>query len=141
MPWLISQFPELDSLEPQQRTHLLSQLPWWTYPQIAVRAVFIALCIVIIIGGLAVEWIGLKQTLIVCAVLEVVFAAMFYHRQLTTLRSFMRLEIAKAFEGQRPPFCFRCGYDLRGSTQAACPECGKPIEPGPPADAPPVTTE
>jgi len=27
------------------------------------------------------------------------------------------------------PICLRCGYDLRGQTEARCPECGGPFDP------------
>jgi len=131
MPWLISRFPELQHLEPSQRAQLLGQLPWWTYPQIVIRSLLVALCIVGLIGGFILQGLDWDKRLILSGIIELVFAVIFYRQQLKVFRSFVRLEIAKAFEGQRPPFCFGCGYDLRGSTQSACPECGKPIEPGP----------
>lgn len=131
MPWLISQFPELDHLEPAQRAHLLGQVPCWIYPRIAGRAA---------IGGLLVAGITVYivetalraplselATLVLYVLIAITAGAGLYHRQLKTVRRIMRHEIALGFQGQRPPFCFACGYDLRGSTAVTCTECGKAI--------------
>lgn len=130
MAWLISRFPELEHLEPHQRTQLLKALPWWTYPQLIARAGLGALVVAGMLGGALWHSAGGQAALILALAAALIFGAWFYHQQLSVLRSFVRLEIAKAFSGERPPFCFRCGYDLRGSKEAACPECGKAVETG-----------
>jgi hypothetical protein len=130
MAWLISRFPELEHLEPEQRAQLLKGLPWWTYPQLIGRAVLGALLIAGVLGGALWSSVDRQAAFILGSIVAVVFGVWFYHQQLSVLRSFVRLEIAKAYSGERPPFCFKCGYDLRGSNEAACPECGKAVERG-----------
>lgn len=38
-------------------------------------------------------------------------------------------ELWKLLRERRVPICLHCGYDLRGLTEAKCPECGNPFEP------------
>lgn len=40
------------------------------------------------------------------------------------LRLCLRHWVRRAWPGGRAPICYKCGYDLRGSTGKACPECG-----------------
>jgi hypothetical protein len=47
-----------------------------------------------------------------------------YLYQMTRTRRVMRRAIAEALNGERPPFCFACGYNLQGCTGEKCPECG-----------------
>lgn len=42
------------------------------------------------------------------------------------LRSFLREELNR----HGVPTCVKCGYDLRGQTEARCPECGGHFDPG-----------
>jgi hypothetical protein len=82
----------------------------------------------------AVVWIILQVagtsfspfTLTLLALVAASAAVYIYLAELNRLRTTMRAEIAKAFAGQRPPFCFACGYDLRACDAPRCPECGKP---------------
>jgi hypothetical protein len=39
------------------------------------------------------------------------------------------LELRKVLRQRGIPICLHCGYDLRGLTEARCPECGNPFEP------------
>jgi hypothetical protein len=132
MPWKISQFPELDHLDPHQRATLLAQLPWWTYPVLLLRAGMAAGFAGIAVGGIVAQSVfqlfsGL--TLALTALLSTAAAAgagiVVYLGELNRLRTTMRAEIAKGFAGCRPPFCFACGYDLRTCGAPRCPECGK----------------
>lgn len=38
-------------------------------------------------------------------------------------------ELRKLLRERGVPICLHCGYDLRGLTEARCPECGNPFEP------------
>ena len=134
MYWLINQFPELDHLEPDQRAHVLARIPWWTYPLLAASAVIPA----IILGGLIAAWLAFDASSTTAAIVSIPIAATaaiaLYARQLSRVRTAMRTVIAEAFRDQRLPFCFHCGYNLRDSTAARCPECGHPVHAGAPAD-------
>jgi hypothetical protein len=124
MYWLISQFPELDHLEPHQRAQLLARMPRWTYPMITARAAAGAL---LVWAGIAVQ-LGRAYDLTTLAILSTVaamaIACAIYLNELNQLRKAMRKAISEAFQTERPPFCFKCGYDLRQSSDTLCPECG-----------------
>ncbi len=132
--WLISRFPELHHLDPVEKAKVLDGMPWWTYPLIIFRASVVAM----IIGGIAasVAWsiasFPHESGPFLATFIFVAFVVWMkvYIVNLSRLRGVIRLEIAKAFRGQKPPFCFSCGYDLRGTTGSACPECGSAISTG-----------
>jgi hypothetical protein len=116
MIWLISQFPELNCLEPAQRKQLLHG-SWWTYLWMLLRSLIAAMFTAAIIAiGMTTPWAALLSGAAVASGL--------YFLQLGRIRRAMRKEIAAAFRGRQPPFCMRCGYDLRGSGSGRCPECG-----------------
>jgi hypothetical protein len=126
MYWLISQFPELDHLEPEQRQLLLARVPWQTYPLLTLGALIQA---IFAGAGIAVAWIALgfgwdAAVLPVMAVVVLVIAIVRYQFQLRQIRRELREVVARAYWGRRLPFCFRCGYDLRQSNSIHCPECG-----------------
>jgi hypothetical protein len=125
MIWTISQFPELDHLTPDQRAALLKNLPRWTYWVIVARSLALAF----LVSGISIS-VTLRsfppEVLIVTHILLVALVATAYYlSQMRDLRRLMRNEIANGFRGQRPPFCFSCGYDLRASGAPLCPECGR----------------
>ena len=117
MFWLISQFPELDHLDPEQRAKVLSRAPWWTYPLIIGRS---------FAPGAIVIPLGLCCTVHLAITIPVAVGLAFwmYLRQINRLRTEMRAEIMEQYIGDRPPICLECGYDLRGSAADRCPECG-----------------
>jgi hypothetical protein len=127
MHWLISRFPELDHLEPDQRAHLLRQVPWWTYPLIIGRAVIAALLIGVIAGVWLAAALGVSIAALAVMPLAAGIATGLYGYQLARVRGVMRRAIADGFRGKRMPFCFECGYDLRGLDAPRCPECGSPV--------------
>jgi len=129
--WTLAQFPELDHLDPAARAQLLRRVPWWTYPLIVVRAVFGAGLLAGIAAGIVLQSFEPQVTAAALAAVAVTVAVWFYVLQLRRLRIELRKEVAERFRGQRPPFCFECGYDLRGLTMPSCPECGKPVVAGP----------
>jgi hypothetical protein len=128
MVWTIGQFPELDHLEPQARAKLLRRVPWVTYPQMILLAVVGAVAAAGSAALIAYALFGSERTAVVAFVLvEASAAAGLYQVVLRRVRAAMRAEIAAGFLGRRPPFCFGCGYDLRGFSDGRCPECGRPI--------------
>jgi hypothetical protein len=130
MVWLISQFPELDHLEADQRAQVLARVPWWTYPLVTASAIVPAILLSAAIGACVA--IGLRSiaAAIIIVPLTATTAIGLYAYQLSRLRTTMRRAIADAFRGERLPFCFECGYNLRDSDAARCPECGGPVHGG-----------
>jgi hypothetical protein len=127
MAWSIGQFPELEYLEPGERAAVLGGVPWWTYPVIVGRAVLGALVLGGLVVGMILRRVGPGVRWAAYAVVVCGVAVGLYFLQLRRVRRLMRREIAVAFRGERPPFCFGCGYDLRGSGAGRCPECGRAI--------------
>jgi hypothetical protein len=126
MLWRISEFPELDHLETGERADVLRRVPGWTYPLLVARAVVGGL----LAGGTVGMFVARRPNEVIfmttlCAAGLV--AVVIYQLQLKQLRRLMREELAKGFHGTRPPFCFSCGYDLRGTTGWHCPECGQGV--------------
>ena len=126
MYWLISQFPELDHLEPRQRAQVLAHVPWWTYPVMVGRAALSALFIGAITAGLLAAGFGTDAAAFGAVPVAGAIAVFFYRYQLARLRTAMRRTILEALRGERLPFCFQCGYNLRDSIADRCPECGSP---------------
>jgi hypothetical protein len=124
MAWTISRFPELDHLSPAQRSALMAAVPRWTYRVIVWRGVF---CGVIVFGavfGSTRDVLSSDVAVIAGLVAMVATVVALYWLQMKRVRRLMRAEIAAMLKGERPPFCFGCGYDLRGSGEGRCPECG-----------------
>jgi predicted Zn-ribbon and HTH transcriptional regulator len=65
-----------------------------------------------------------RTSSISAAVVVVASSVALYLYRLKRIRADMRRTLADAFLGERPPFCFNCGYDLRASDATRCPECG-----------------
>ena len=42
-------------------------------------------------------------------------------------RRILHRYVSEHWKDGRPPICYACGYDLRGSSGAACPECGEKV--------------
>lgn len=125
MFWTIGQFPELDHLDPIQRAAALKRVPWHFYPQLIVGCIFGGLIAGIFVAIPFFVWFGQMTALCVMSVAGLLIGAVAYSGSLKRIRAVIRSEIAKAFEGKRAPFCFSCGYDLRGSADGLCPECGR----------------
>jgi uncharacterized membrane protein len=130
MIWTIGQFPELDHLKPAERAALLARVPWWTYPLLIVGSLIQGL----VLGGICLGYSyavtrSFNTSGIVGLVITVVAAVALYHYRLGRVRADMRRTLADAFLGERPPFCFNCGYDLRASKETRCPECGTEVGP------------
>lgn len=127
MYWLISQFPELEHLERRQRAQVLAHVPWWTYPVMVARAVLPALFLGAITAGLLAAGFGSDAAAFGAVPVAGAVAMFFYRYQLARLRTAMRQTILEALRGERLPFCFKCGYNLRDSIADRCPECGSPV--------------
>jgi hypothetical protein len=130
MIWTISQFPELNHLEPAQRAALLARVPRWTYPLLIAGSLIQGL----LLGGLALAYVlaltrSFHPSAITGIVVTLIASVALYHYRLGRVRADMRRTLADAFHGERPPFCFECGYDLRASDATRCPECGKSLVP------------
>ena len=130
MYWLISQFPELEHLEPRQRAQVLVHVPWWTYPLMVARAALPALLLGGITAGVLSAGFGSDAAALGAVPVAGAIAVFFYRYQLARLRTAMRQTILHALRGQRLPFCFQCGYNLRDSVADRCPECGSPVHGG-----------
>jgi hypothetical protein len=131
MTWRISDFPELAHLDPDQRARVLARVPSWTYPIIIARAGLVGAIAGLLAGGLTTASTRPDLATIVGLALAIVVGLRTYLWQMDGLRTTMRRTIAEGFSGQRLPFCFECGYDLRGSKNLQCPECGRPTRDAP----------
>jgi hypothetical protein len=126
--WRIGDFPELEHLTPGQRAGVLARVPWWTYPIIVTRAVIAGAFVGGIVAGSLASMAQPPEVVAVGSALALALSSIgLYALQLARLRVLVRKSIADALRGERPPFCFACGYDLRGSDAACCPECGQTI--------------
>jgi hypothetical protein len=136
--WRISSFPELNHLDPVEKADALSRIPGWTYPLI----IFGSFAVAMVVGGIAAAIAsvitlargsrdaGPAWTLSIFSLVGWATWLAAYLWQIRRVRRAMRGEIARAFRGQKPPFCFACGYELRATTGGACPECGSAISTG-----------
>ena len=126
---LFSQFPELDHLEPTERTAVLRKIPWWTYPAILFRSILRALVGSMLVTVALTTFLRLSGTelWLVLGFLTITFAVMWYALAIRRIRADVRRFVAQAYAGQKPPFCFNCGYDLRSSRGDCCPECGRAV--------------
>lgn len=125
--WTIGQFPELDHLDAGQRAELLRRVPWWTYPQIILVALFGGAAGAGVLAAIAFEAVGARVAVAAFVVVGASAALWIYLVLLRRVRGAMRKEVAAGFLGRRPPFCFGCGYDLRVVGDERCPECGREI--------------
>ena len=123
---MIGRFPELEHLDAADRAEVLGRLPWWTYPVIVLRSVLLGIVAGGIVAGML-ERVGVRSPLMVFMVLVGPGVVASYAWQLSEMRRQVREEIAHGFEGERPPFCFGCGYDLRESRGGYCPGCGRVV--------------
>jgi hypothetical protein len=135
MIWTIGQFPELNHLEPDQRAALLAGIPRWTYPLLIVGSLIQGL----LLGGLALGYLLLlKRSFQVSGIaamsVALVASVLLYRYRLSRIRADMRRTLAEASQGERTPFCFECGYDLRASDATRCPGCGRELPPPPARD-------
>ncbi len=109
---------------------MLARLRWWVYPYIVSRAIVIgALAGGLLLGVTAWMFTSLGGWFMatVYPILGAGAAAAMYLHQLGAIRNDMRRELrSSALQGQRT-FCLVCGYDLRGTEESRCPECGAAI--------------
>ncbi|UCD74729.1 MAG: hypothetical protein JSV91_13195 [Phycisphaerales bacterium] len=130
--WSLETIPELSHLTPEQRREAIRS------SVSKVRRLWLVvwpLIMGILTGGFAFIATGVfvgtsrgPETAvgigIGCAVVGVV---VFHQYQFLRIRSMLRLQIMRELAGERLPACLRCHYDLRGSTESRCPECGAPV--------------
>ena len=129
MFFLISQFPELNHLEPAERTTVLRKVPWWTYPAIVFGSILLALISSMLVVVILEHWLRPSEAepLLLFGILVIAFAVLWYALAIRSIRADVRRFIAQAYAGQKPPFCFKCGYDLRSAREECCPECGQAV--------------
>ena len=134
MYWTIRQFPELQHLDAEHRAVLLRRVPWWTYPLAIGRAAILgwgAGLIVWQMFALIVSFSGRPDfegfTPWAGAAVGGLLAVGIYVLQMHRIRVVIRRVVASTYVGERLPFCFHCGYDLRESHGAGCPECGRDV--------------
>lgn len=128
MIWTIGQFPELDHLTREQRAALLARIPWWTYPLLIVGSLSQGVLLGALGFGYTYFLVRSSQAAgIIGAAIAVGTSIGVYLYRLKRIRADMRRTLADAFVGERPPFCLKCGYDLRASDATRCPECGNAI--------------
>ncbi|HZK80741.1 MAG TPA: hypothetical protein VFC46_06725 [Humisphaera sp.] len=135
MFWSIGQFPELDHLDAVERTAVLNRIPWSYYPRVIFQSIrWGLLCLVLgsFFSGAVIfpisSWLG-EAGFFASSALAIFVTVNSYLQELKNVRRVIRTEVLKAFEGQRPPFCFSCGYDIRALPGDICPECGQHIVP------------
>ncbi|HEY0009690.1 MAG TPA: hypothetical protein VGB55_13260, partial [Tepidisphaeraceae bacterium] len=101
----------------------------------SVAAALLVACIVTLYLA---QWTGPKSVPFVAIPVTIASAMLFYVNQLAQVRRGMRGAIADGFRGQRLPFCFACGYDLRNHHADRCPECGSSTQDTTAGDVPPT---
>ena len=110
-----------------------SRLPWWvrsegvfllTIPVASVLGVGAGLYIY---GAFASSSM-LTRAIVQACVFGVAWAAAKAVLTILRLRR-MRRELRVELQKRGVPICIPCGYDLRGQSEARCPECGKPFDP------------
>lgn len=130
MYWTLSQFPEIQSLEPRERAEVLRRLPRGTYFDLIVGSARFGLFAALLTGVFARVAAGIHWDSVLLAILAAMASGFRYVIHLRAIRVNMRLEIIRGFQGRRLPFCRGCGYDLRVTQGPTCPECGKTIQLG-----------
>lgn len=112
-------------MDSDQRRRLLGGIPWWTYWVMGARAVALSAAVGAIAGAATSFVLSPTFNLMFIAIVFVACAVTHHVRQLEQVRQVMRRQIAEAFAGEMPPFCFECGYDVRvAGVMDVCPECG-----------------
>lgn len=130
--WRLSSLPELAHLRESDRRELLHRhLPRGTWRSIISSMVglgFVAAIVTTVtLSGLRrngqpmVEPMGAVTLFLIAFTLV---AAITYQFRILQIRSQLRRFLKDAFKGERLPMCIECGYDMHGTSQDHCPECG-----------------
>ena len=132
--WQLGSTPELRDMAPAVRAALVKQWVKRTWWSVAINAASAVATVVYLFGAgfvlmPAVLSVGLPLAvdlviaLVVCSLpvplIQPVNVALMRPR----LRSFIR----RTWKAGRPPICYLCQYDLRGTPGPSCPECGAEI--------------
>lgn len=125
--WTFMSMPELASMEPPaRRRYIRSHAGRCPEFSVLANAAFLAMIaggvIVSIIAGV----VSLSSPTLTLLLIGCIFVTVpvLYQFTLLRVRAALRYTVMKAYRGERVPFCFNCGYDLRGVDSEHCPECG-----------------
>ena len=125
MFWLISRFPELEHLSPEQRAVLLSRLPRWFHLKLVLRSLLIGLLPSVVVAALSIDRLDwpINPGLAVLAPWALA-GALIYQWQIARVRGHLRRSLKTLLKGDTAPFCLNCGYNLTANHSEICPECG-----------------
>ncbi|MHC4990328.1 MAG: hypothetical protein ACYTGC_05045 [Planctomycetota bacterium] len=128
--WSLSSIPELQHLPVRARRELLRRaVPMRTRVIMVVNPLLRGMIAQLIVVLLIAVTLGAnrQEILVVAGLATIILVSLVsYLLQVRRIRGHIRREIIEQLAGERPPFCFGCGFDLRGTDAEQCPECGAP---------------
>ena len=126
--WKISSIPELEHLTPEQRRRAIGSASRRLQRLRMVTSPVVMGALIGTIAGLKCYHYAGRDLAICAAIVSALFAAaVLYQYQIARIRISLRAQIKDSLAGERLPACLRCHYDLRGTTESRCPECGAPV--------------
>ena len=123
MIWSIRQFPELEHLSDEQRELLLKRVPFGFTIRVLIKSTVMGTIVIGLVRSLFASIFSPAFSAYMFLIVPVL-AIWIYLNLLRDTRRQLRTEVARAFAGERLPFCLNCGYDFQGLHSDKCPECG-----------------